>query len=93
MFYFHYIIGRSSLALGDPGVDLCLEIRVGDELFVLESMASASTSMVREESLRDVVERIHFLGEESRSNSSSVYNDSRHWEDDGVLHDCIVRSG
>jgi len=37
LLYFHYIISRPSLALGDPGVDLSLEIRVGDELLVLET--------------------------------------------------------
>jgi hypothetical protein len=62
LFYFHYIIGRSSLALGHPGVDLCLEIRIGNELFVLETMTSASITMVVGKSLRDVVERIHFFG-------------------------------
>ena len=45
-FYFHYIIGRPSLALSDPCVDLCLEIRISDELFILETMISASRTTV-----------------------------------------------
>jgi hypothetical protein len=63
LFYFHDIIGRSSLAFSDPGVDLRLEISVGNELFVFETMVSASITTVVEESLRNVVEWIHFFGE------------------------------
>ena len=46
LFHLHYIIGGPSLALSDPCVDLCLEIRISDELFILETMISASRTTV-----------------------------------------------
>jgi hypothetical protein len=62
LLYIHYIIGRSSLACSDPGVDLGLELRVCNELFVLETTWSVYTFTRVIRDVRNIVEGVELFG-------------------------------
>lgn len=83
-FRVHRIIS-TLLPFRDPGVNLELELRVRDDVLVLQT-ESVSHGCETDEHSRHVIERILVFGEEHGADSAAVDHDAGDWKNHGILH-------
>lgn len=81
------LLRLGDLALRDPLVDLRLELVVGNDVLVLEPVRGQLEAHRSAGDLRNVVEGVELLREQSRTDRAPVDCDARHGQDHRVLHD------